>query len=57
MADKNRSPAVVKCPDRDKHTEGPWVYTDWHPWALRMEKTHRQLACPSCHRYVIWEPK
>lgn len=46
------------CPDRRKHTPGgPAGFNEWHAWAERKDKTHKQLVCPTCGLYVIWERK
>jgi len=47
----------VLCPDRIHHTEVPQDYLAWHSWAKLMSKTHRQLKCAGCGRYLIWLPK
>ncbi len=45
------------CPHQAAHTPAPSAYLDWHDWARRMEKTHRQVMCNGCGRYLIWRPK
>lgn len=45
------------CPDRRKHTPCPAGYVEWHDWAERKEKTHKQVACPTCGLYVIWKKR
>jgi hypothetical protein len=45
------------CPDADQHTEALTGYHEWDAWAEEMVKTHRQVRCPGCNRWLIWEPK
>ncbi len=47
----------VLCPDRIHHTEAPRGYLQWHSWARRMGRTHRQVKCTGCGLYAIWVPK
>jgi hypothetical protein len=44
------------CPSFEEHTPCPSGYIDWHEWAARMKRTHRQIKCGGCGRYSIWEP-
>jgi hypothetical protein len=46
-----------ECPLADMHTPAPVGYRNWHDWAERMSKTHKQAMCKGCRRYVIWIPK
>jgi hypothetical protein len=40
------------------HTpDQPSGYREWHAWAARMSKTHRQVRCPACGRFEVWVPK
>ena len=41
----------------DKHIYGPSGYVVWHEWAEKMSKTHRQVKCKGCNRFMIWIPK
>lgn len=46
------------CPKAvERHTFGPKGYLQWHEWAARMAKTHRQRKCPTCGFYAVWVPK
>jgi hypothetical protein len=45
------------CPAVETHTACPQGYLAWHEWAERMNKTHRQIRCPSCHLFAIWVPR
>ena len=45
------------CPDIMHHDAGPSGYLQWHAWARRMARTHRQIKCTGCGLYVIWLPK
>ena len=40
-----------------RHTPSPGGYVAWHAWATEMSKTHRQVKCPHCGRWEVWEPK
>ncbi len=39
------------------HTPCPEDYLQWHSWATRMHRTHRQRVCEECGRWAIWEPR
>lgn len=45
------------CPHFEDHTVYPECYLQWHAWADKMSKTHRQRKCSGCGLYAIWEPK
>jgi len=45
------------CPHFEDHTASPEGYIEWHAWAERISKTHKQEKCTGCGRYVIWTPK
>lgn len=47
---------VMPCPNVEDHTTCPEGYIQWHDWAERMSKTHKQRECPGCGLYAIWEP-
>ncbi len=40
-----------------KHTPSPEGYIQWHAWAEKKSKTHRQIRCPVCGLWAIWVPK
>lgn len=43
-----------------QHTPSPagsGDYFAWYAFAERMRKTHRQVRCPRCGLWAIWEPK
>lgn len=42
------------CPDEDKHTPHPVGFVEWNLWAEEMGKTHKQVRCKTCARFVIW---
>lgn len=46
-----------KCPVEALHTTCPKDYLEWHKWAARMGKTHKQVKCKGCGLYAIWTPK
>ena len=48
---------AIPCPNFEDHTPTPSGYVEWHLWAEKMGKTHKQRRCPGCGRYSIWEPK
>ena len=45
------------CPDIMHHTECPNGYLQWHEWARRMSKAHKQIKCSGCGLFAIWVPK
>lgn len=45
------------CPNIEDHTSCPSGFLDWHKWATKLKKTHRQRKCQGCGLYLIWEPK
>lgn len=44
------------CPNADQHTPEPPGYVEWHEWAKKMAKTHKQRRCSGCDRWSIWVP-
>ena len=40
-----------------QHTPSPEGYMQWHAWAARMNRTHRQIKCEGCGLWAIWTPK
>lgn len=49
---------MENCPDAAKlHTPSPSGYIQWHNWAEKKMRTHRQRHCPTCGRLAIWVPK
>lgn len=49
--------SAEECPRIELHTSCPSGYVQWHEWAERMEKTHKQKRCPSCGFWAIWVPR
>jgi hypothetical protein len=47
----------VDCPSFFDHTPSPSGYNQWHDWAKRMSRTHRQIRCTDCGLYAIWMPR
>jgi hypothetical protein len=47
---------VLACPREAEHCYGPRGYVDWHDWADRRRKTHRQKQC-ECGYWLLMEPK
>lgn len=39
------------------HTDQPTGYREWHQWAKKKSKTHRQYKCPHCGLWAIWMEK
>ncbi len=57
---RTRRPSVSElkaCPSAANHTPCPEGYVQRQEWADRMVKTHKQLKCDGCQRYVIWVPR
>jgi len=54
---QRRTKAEIECPSFHDHTPAPEGYLDWHAWAERMSKTHRQIRCTGCGRFAIWIEK
>lgn len=48
---------LKSCPMIHLHTECPEGYVQWHNWAEKKIKTHRQIRCPGCNRLAIWEKR
>ena len=46
---------MTECPSN--HTLCPESYLAWHRWAEEKSKTHRQVQCEGCGRFLIWVPK
>jgi hypothetical protein len=46
-----------ECSNQKAHTPCPKGYIDWHQWAEKKAKTHRQLKCVGCGLFAIWVPK
>ena len=44
---------AAKC----KHTKAPSGYVQWHLWAEKKAKTHKQIKCPNCGLYAVWVKK
>ena len=42
---------------RCQHTPCPSGYIQWHNWAEKKMRTHKQERCPGCGRWSIWKPK
>lgn len=51
------SKAEANCPNFHDHTPCPDGYLQWHAWARKMKRTHRQVKCTGCSRYTIWIPR
>lgn len=43
-----------ECPNANEHTPSPEGYIQWHAWAGKMNRTHRQIRCSGCGLYKIW---
>jgi hypothetical protein len=49
--------AKADCPSFHDHTPCPDGYIQWHAWARRMMRTHRQIRCTGCGLLSIWIPR
>lgn len=49
--------ARLNCPSRVQHTPCPTGYFELACWAEKKLKTHRQVRCGGCGRYMIWVPR
>lgn len=45
------------CRRAAEHTPQPAGYVAWWAWAEEMAKTHEQLQCPGCGRWLICVPR
>lgn len=41
----------------EQHTASPGGYLQWHSWAARMSRTHRQVRCTFCGLWEVWVPR
>lgn len=48
---------LEECPARAQHTRCPEGYIQWHSWADKKIKTHRQIRCRVCGLFAIWIPR
>lgn len=47
---------IDNCPNLAAHVKDePSGYLDWHEWAAKKRRTHKQTRCPGCGLYVIWK--
>ena len=46
--------SASKCSHAHLHTDAPSGYLQWHAWAERKAKTHKQERCPGCGLWAIW---
>jgi hypothetical protein len=47
----------ILCPYFHDHMPAPEGYIEWHGWAKKMGKTHKQVRCSGCGLFVIWIPR
>jgi hypothetical protein len=48
------------CPKKKLHTKDPTEpegYIEWHAWARKQGRTHKQKKCPGCGLFKIWVPR
>lgn len=57
LGDERRVLEAWCCPHIEDHTPAPEGYIQWHSWAEKMNKTHKQRKCVGCGLYAIWEPR
>ena len=50
-------PKEEDCPYFHDHTPSPKGYNQWHAWARKMSRTHKQEKCSGCGLYAIWTPR
>ena len=43
------------CPNARNHTSCPKCYIQWHEWAKKKGKRHKQVRCHDCGLYRIWK--
>lgn len=48
---------VEDCPSFHDHTPAPAGYNQWHDWARKMLRTHKQIRCTGCGLFHIWIPR
>jgi hypothetical protein len=46
----------VPCPCADLHELMPPGYVARQLWCEQMARTHKQVRCPGCQLYAVWEP-
>lgn len=44
------------CRRAQLHTPCPTSTEEWRAWAAAMQRTHEQLRCPGCGKWVVWLP-
>lgn len=54
---RGRSGRGTRPPTSRLHTPSPTGYLQWHAWAEKKAKTHRQKRCPTCGLFAVWVPK
>jgi hypothetical protein len=55
---ENAKPMELRdCPSFFDHTPCPEGYIEWHDWAKKMGRTHKQIRCTRCNLFAIWIPK
>lgn len=42
------------CPNKENHTPCPSGYLQWHDWAQKKSRRHKQIRCPDCGLFTIW---
>lgn len=42
------------CPKISTHAKSPSDYGQWHSWAAKKSKRHKQIRCPECGYFAIW---
>jgi hypothetical protein len=57
LTSERRKANEALCPHFHDHTPTPEGYLQWHAWARKMSRTHRQERCSGCGLYAIWVPR
>lgn len=47
----------ASCPNKAAHEPMPDDYAAIAGWMHVKSRTHRQVQCPSCGKYLIWVPR
>lgn len=48
---------LAPCPNKTQHEPAPEDYAALCGWMHVKSRTHRQVACPGCGKYLVWTPR